>query len=143
MKKKYILVAGFMWLLSFTAMAQQTITGTIQDRNGLPVKGVSVCTVGAPDNKVLTDENGVFTLQAEEGDYIEVNYADGQSRRLWISEQSLKICLSDMDLVTENQGTTHTERNKTQAYYTISCDELRKNTTNNQTNALNSLFPGL
>ena len=143
MKKKYILVAGFMWLLSFTAMAQQTITGTIQDRNGLPVKGVSVCTVGAPDNKVLTDENGVFTLQAEEGDYIEVNYADGQSRRLWISEQSLKICLSDMDLVTENQGTTHTERNMTQAFATISGDELRKNSTNNLTNALNALFPGL
>lgn len=143
MKKKYMLVAGFMWLLSFSAMAQQTITGTIQDRNGLPVKGVSVCTVGAPGNKVLTDENGVFTLQAEEGDYIEVNYADGLSRRVWISEQSMKICLTDMDLVTENQGTTHTERSMTQAFATISGDELRKNSSPNLTNALNALFPGL
>ncbi len=133
------------WLLSCSAVAQaqQTITGIIQDANGTPVKGVAVCTVDTPNNKAITDENGVFTLKAEKGDYIEVNYADGKSRRLWISDNSMKISLTDMDFVTENQGTSYTERNKSQSFTTISGDELRKNSTHNLTNALNAMFPGL
>lgn len=143
MKRKNILLFGFVCLSSISAMAKQTVTGVVHDCNGIPVKGVSVFIVNTPNNKVITDDNGVFTLDAEDGDYIEVNYADGKSRRIWISEQSVKIALTDMDLITENQGTTYTERTKNQAFATISGDELRKNSTHNLSNALSAMFPGL
>lgn len=134
---------GLAGLFSLSAMAQQTVTGIVQDRYGLPMKGVSVSTVGAPSNKVITDENGAFAIKADEGDYIEARYADGKARRVWVSGKSVGIRLTDYDFLVESQGTAHTEREQTQAFTTISGDVLRKNSSPNLTNTLNALFPGL
>ena len=134
---------GLAGLFSLSTMAQQTVTGIVQDRYGIPMKGVSVSTVGTPGNKVITDENGTFAIKADEGDYIEVRYADGKARRVWVSGNSVEIRLTDMDFLVENKGTESTEREQTQAVTTISGEILRKNSSPNFTNALNGLFPGL
>ncbi len=134
---------GLAGLFSLSAMAQQTVTGIVQDRYGIPMKGVAVSTVGTPVNKVITDENGTFAIKADEGDYIEVRYADGKARRVWVSGNSIEIRLTDMDFLVENRGVDQTEREQTQAVATISGDMLRTNSSPNLTNALNGLFPGL
>ncbi len=134
---------GLVGLFSLSAMAQQTVTGIVQDRYGIPMKGVSVATVGAPGNKVITDENGTFAIKADEGDYIEVRYADGKVRRVWVSGNSIEIRLADMDFLIENRGVDHTEREQTQAVTTVSGDVLRTNSSPNLSNALYGMFPGL
>ncbi|WP_148335559.1 SusC/RagA family TonB-linked outer membrane protein [Bacteroides neonati] len=143
MKKRNILIFGMAGLFSLATMAQQTVTGIVQDRYGIPMKGVALFTVGAPENKVITGENGAFVLKADEGDYIEVRYADGKVRRVWVSDKSVKICLTDVDFLVENRGVEYTEREQTQAVTTISGEALRSNSSPNLTNALNGLFPGL
>lgn len=136
-------MCGIAGLFSLSAMAQQTVGGIVQDRYGIPMKGVSISTVGASANKVITDENGTFAIKANEGDYIEVRYADGKMRRVWVSGKSLEIRLSDQDLLVESQGSSYTDREKTQAITTISGETIDRNSSPNLTNALNGLIPGL
>ena len=142
MRKKYIsiFVAG---LFSLSAMAQQSITGVVKDSKNMPVLGASITVVGAPAHKAITDENGVFSIEAEKGDYIEVSYADNKRMRLWVKDTSMDVMLGDFDTQVENRGVYHTDRTRTQAISTISGDELRKNSTPNVSNALYGLLAGL
>ena len=98
MKKKYISVLALACLFSASAMAQQKITGVVKDAQGEPVLGALVTTVGHPTEKSITDQKGVFTLNANQGEYIEIVYADSQKKRVWVKGESLEICLEDLFL---------------------------------------------
>lgn len=143
MKKKYILALGIAWMFSLSSMAQQTITGTVENQQKAPVLGATVSIVGAPEKTVMTNENGVFSIEAEKGDYIEIVYADGKSKRVWVTGRVMNITLGDSDLLVNNKGLYRTLENQTQAVSTICGNEFQKNSTPNFSNALYGMIPGL
>ncbi len=73
-KKLMNLICSFGFLLCSTAIfAQGTVTGTVSDESNAPIFGATVQvkdgTVG-----VVTDENGAYTIQANEGDVLLFSY---------------------------------------------------------------------
>lgn len=143
MKNKHIVALSIAGMFSLSAMAQQTITGTIKNQQKAPILGATVSVVGDPAKAVITDENGVFSIEAEKGDYIEIVYADGKSKRVWVTNGVMNITLGNSDLLVNNNGTYRTLENQTQAISSISGDEFQKNSTPNFSNALYGMIPGL
>ena len=72
-------------------MAQQTVNGVVKDSSGKPVSGVKVSKVGESRQNSITDENGMFTLDLDKGDYIELNYADVALKRVKVNGESMDI----------------------------------------------------
>ena len=130
-------------MFSLSAMGQHTLTGTIKNQQQQPVLGASVSLVGDPSKKTITDENGLFSIEAKKGDYIEVVYADGQSKRIWVTGESMEISLGDFDIQNNNQGIQRTDVSRTQAISSISGEMLEKNSTKSIQDALYGLIPGL
>lgn len=61
-------------LYSFVAKAQKVnVTGTVTDENGKALIG-AIVTVKGSKAKTITNESGLFTVSAEKGDVIVVNY---------------------------------------------------------------------
>lgn len=61
-------------LYSFVAKAQKVnVTGTVTDENGKALIG-AIVTVKSSKAKTITNESGLFTVSAEKGDMIVVNY---------------------------------------------------------------------
>lgn len=143
MKKKHILALGIVSLFSLSVMSQQTIVGTIKNQHKTPVPGATVSIMGNPANEVITDKNGIFSIEAENGDYIEIVYADGKGKRVWITNEVMDITLDDSDILVNNKGTKRTLENQTQAISSISGDVFQKNSTPNISNALYGMIPGL
>lgn len=143
MKKKYISVLALACLFSASAMAQQKITGVVKDAQGEPVLGALVTAVGDPTEKSITDQKGVFTLNANQGEYIEIVYADSQKKRVWVKGESLEICLEDLDTYTENRSKLQSGREQTQAVSTLSGEKIANNSTFNVGNSLYGMLPGL
>ena len=79
MKRKYIVIS--MALLSAVSTWAQEITGTVTDALGSPVAGAKVHLVNTPNISAITDRNGVFVLNGEEGDWMVVSYADAIGKR--------------------------------------------------------------
>jgi iron complex outermembrane receptor protein len=71
MKTKITLLIS-LFMLSFTMMAQYTVTGTVSDSDGVPLPGVSV-TVKKSKSGTSTDFDGKYSLKVKKGDV--VNYS--------------------------------------------------------------------
>jgi len=133
-------VTGF---FSLSVIAQQKVTGIVKDAQGVPVMGALVSVIGNPAQKSITDQKGLFTLEVEKGTYIEVVYADGQKKRMWVDSPSMDISLDKQSLLTDNRGEVQPVEGQTQAISVASGKELKSNSTFNVGNALYALLPGL
>lgn len=72
-----------------------TITGTVLDQNGLPVPGATVVIEGT-NTGTVSDINGKFSIEADEGDILQVSYIGYQSQRITIGNQTeLNIMLQE------------------------------------------------
>ena len=143
MKKKYISVLALASLFSLQVTAQDKITGIVKNAQGEPIAGALVSTVGNPVQASLTDANGVFTLEAQKGDYIEVKYADKQQKRQWVKGKKIEFILGERSLILDNRGKIQAADVQTQAVSTLSGDKLRNNSSFNVSNALYGMLPGL
>lgn len=73
MKIKYVLFLK-LFLVSLIMMAQEkTITGTVNDQDGVPMPGVNILVVGTT-NGTQTDFDGNFTINANQGDELRFSY---------------------------------------------------------------------
>ena len=64
-------------------MGQQTVSGSVSDSDG-PLPGATVIVQGT-DNGVTTDFDGNFSIQASEGDVLELSYVGFQTQTFTIS----------------------------------------------------------
>lgn len=85
------------FLLGATLFAQEkTVTGTVKDQDGLPVADAVVKTSGGKE--VYTDENGVFSVEANQGDYIYIESLGFPSQTFVVGkENSYTVTLSTSD----------------------------------------------
>lgn len=87
------------FVFSLGTMAQQTLNGVVKDASGKPFPGVKVSKVGESRFNSTTDENGIFSLSLEEGDYIELNYADVVLKRVKVTGEAMNIVLDSQKMV--------------------------------------------
>lgn len=141
MKRKYIVIS--MALLSAVSTWAQEITGTVTDALGSPVAGAKVHLVNTPNISAITDRNGVFVLNGEEGDWMVVSYADAIGKRIRATGKSIQIKLDPQDRIVNMGMANRTTDRQTQAISIVTAEELEKNATPNSFNALYGLVPGL
>lgn len=85
-------------------------------------------------------------MELEEGDYIDLNYADVVLKRVKVTGETMNIVLdSHKDGMSDLGFMKRTEENRTQSVSTIYADQLMKGatSTNRVNNALFGLIPGL
>lgn len=144
--KKILYTIGLAFAFSLGAMAQQTLNGVVKDASGNPFPGVKISKVGELRINSTTDENGIFSLGLEEGDYIELNYADVVLKRVKVTGEAMNIVLdSQQDGMADLGFMKRTEENQTQSVSTIYAGQLMKSatSTNRVNNAFFGLIPGL
>ena len=71
-----------MTLFMTQLMAQQTVSGLVSDSDG-PLPGATVIVQGT-NNGVSTDFDGNFSIQADEGDVLEISYVGFQTQMITI-----------------------------------------------------------
>lgn len=141
--KKILYTIGLAFTFSLGVMAQQAVNGVVKDSSGKPLSGVKVSKVGEFRHNSVTDDNGLFTLELEKGDYIELNYADATMKRVQVNGQTLDIVLdSKKDAIVDMGFVKRTEETQTQSVAAVYADLLDKNatSTNRVNNALFGLF---
>lgn len=143
---KILYTIGLIFTFSLGVMAQQKVDGVVKDSSGKPLPGVRVSKVGEFRYNSTTDDNGLFSLEVEVGDYIELNYADVILKRVKVSGNSLTFTLDPkQDAIVDLGFVKRTEETQTQSVAAIYADLLAKNatSTNRVNNAFFGLIPGL
>ena len=74
-------------LLSSTMSAQETISGTITDENGVPLPGATIVVVETNDG-TTTDFDGNYSINASEGQTILLSYVGYETLTLKVSDDS-------------------------------------------------------
>ena len=144
--KKYLCVCGMAIAFSLHANAQQAITGVVKDADGKPMVGVKITKVGEWRNNAVTDQNGVFSLEVEEGDYVELNYGDLLTKRVKVENENLNILLDEKrDEAVDLGFMKCTEETQTQSVAAIYADEIYKASTSvsKMNNSIYGLLAGL
>src|SRR5690606_41131639 len=99
--KRLLLLFSFLSMLSFSAIAQNTITGTVEDQEGDRLIGATVQVVGAENVGTITDFDGIFEITLPEGsDQIRVSYVGYTSQVVTVEPGQNKIAVQ---LMTDNQ----------------------------------------
>ena len=127
---KLLFTIGLLFISSVSLMAQEMMNGIVKDVSGKPLSGVKVSKVGAFRNSNVTNEDGLFSLLLEEGDYIELNYADIAIKRIKVTGNTLDLVFDiKKDAVVDLGFLKRTEDTQTQSVTAIYADLLEKNAT--------------
>lgn len=82
-------------LSCFVGFSQQNITGTITDADAVPLPGVNIILKGT-NKGVVTDFDGNFALEANDGDVLTISFIGFASQELIVGdENNLSISLSE------------------------------------------------
>ncbi|MBO6534032.1 MAG: carboxypeptidase-like regulatory domain-containing protein, partial [Muricauda sp.] len=79
----------FVLLVSFTGMAQE-VTGTVYDDQNVPLPGASVRVKGTQTG-AITDFDGNYTIEANEGDILVFSYVGFNSKEAIVTGRTLNI----------------------------------------------------
>ncbi|WP_113661890.1 SusC/RagA family TonB-linked outer membrane protein [Pedobacter nanyangensis] len=127
--------------------AQQAVSGTVKDANGLGIPGVTV-TVKGTTKVTSTDNSGNFSIQAKTGDVLVINFIGYTTKEVTVTGASLgNITLSESsetlgELVVVGYSVQKKE-SLTGSLSTISGDKLKNVTSPNVQNLLAGKAPGL
>ena len=82
--KKQLFIYLLMMFLSVGSYAQSgKITGTVANRDGEPLPGVTVVVKGT-SNGTVTNADGVYSIQAENGQVLQFSFVGMQSKEITI-----------------------------------------------------------
>lgn len=142
-KGKNIIFSALLLLYQGGLMAQEEMQAIVVDHLGNAVKGVKVSLLGEKSNSVITDENGFFSIYAEEGQYLELNWGDRQIKRIRLEKGIDKIVLSkEQNMIDLGYIKTNSEA-LTQSVSSIYSETLDKKSTSIVSNALYGEISGL
>lgn len=99
-------------MLLFTAVAVSQTTGVVKDNNGNPLPGASV-TIKGTTVGTTTDFDGVFSVDANQGDVIQISYVGFETQEIDFTGDALTVTLQeglslDEVLVTGNRSKPRT-----------------------------------
>ena len=144
MQKRRIFLAMLLCMLWLTGFAQNAIKGTVKDKTGEPLIGVSV-TYGNGQGTV-TDFDGNFSVNAPAGTTIKVSYVGfkpqtlkgGDNMNITLEEDNTTL----EDVVVIGYGTMK-RKDLTGAVASVSGDKLAANPVTNVALALQGQLPGV
>ncbi|MCR5519878.1 MAG: SusC/RagA family TonB-linked outer membrane protein [Bacteroidales bacterium] len=148
MKRLKMLFACLLLAASAVAFAQsQRVNGTVTDKNGEPLAGVSVVVEGTTLG-VVTDINGKYAIDAKPGQTLSFYFYGMKSQKVEVSgaEQNIKMeddALALDEAVVTALGITRSEKSLGYAATTVKNDEIATNHATNVTNALAGKVAGL
>ena len=87
MKKLYLIWTLLGLLFAPFAWAQNNVTGTVNDETGTPLHGATVIVDGT-NRGVVTDFDGNFSIDAEQGEVLVITYIGYADLRLTIGSQA-------------------------------------------------------
>ena len=144
MQKRRLLLAMLLCAFWLTGFAQNAIKGTVKDKSGEPLIGVSV-TYGSGQGTV-TDIDGNFSVNAPAGSTIKFSYVGYKPQSLKASG-NMNITLEEdnttlEDVVVVGYGTMK-RRDLTGAVASVTGETLAKNPVSNVAQALQGQLPGV
>ncbi|WP_205509137.1 TonB-dependent receptor [Longitalea arenae] len=113
-----------------TRAVEKKVTGKITDPNGAPLSGVTV-TIKGTTKATTTNEQGVFTLMADENDVLVFSYVGYESQEIKVGDKtmitlSLASAASSLEnIVVIGYGTVK-KRDLTGAVVSLKGDEVKK-----------------
>ena len=149
-KKTMILLVFLLTLVSQVALAyqQNTITGTVTDSDGLPIPGVNVIVKGT-DNGVQTDFDGVYSIDATEGDILVFSFMGLKTAEYPVSNVStIDVTLEEdasqlSEVVVTALGIKRDKQSLGYAQQTVDGGSLVKSRETNVNNALAGKVAGV
>lgn len=149
MKKSYCLWSLLLGLLFLQLgwAQQKTISGTVNDENGLPLPGATVVIEGTTQG-VATDFDGNFSINANTGDILVISYVGYADQRISIGNQDTYTATLTPDNALEEVVVTalgQTKEVKKLGYSAQAVDtqELANSGENNIVNSLNGKVAGI
>ena len=129
--------------LPLVQQSGKKITGTVLDATGMPVIGANVMVKGTT-NGTITDMDGKFSLDVEEGAILVVSYIGFSNQEIKVGNQTnLSIAMKEDaealdELVVVGYG-TQKKVNLTGAVSTVKADLLENRTTSDPVNNVSSI----
>ncbi|MDR0195295.1 MAG: TonB-dependent receptor [Myroides sp.] len=148
MKLKLYLTFSMLVLTSVVfAQAKKTITGSVKDTEGIPLLGATIVLEGT-EFGTSADDNGIFTIQASEGDVLVISYVFFETQKIRITSNThYNIKLKEDgqvldDVVVVAYGTA-TKESVTGAIAVVDNKEISKRPASNALGALEGAAPGI
>ncbi|WP_400262637.1 SusC/RagA family TonB-linked outer membrane protein [Sphingobacterium sp. SG20118] len=125
---------------------QQQVRGKVTDVSGIPIGGASIKVVGT-NRQVAADANGVFSIQANNGDILQVTYVGYATKSAVINGENINIQLelnqTGLEEVVVVGFGTQKKGNVTAAISTIQAKDINTTTSSSLTQSLQGKIPGL
>ena len=133
MKTKFIQILTFALIAVFqVALAQQVVTGTVSDQDGLPVPGATVAIKGT-STATAADFDGNFSIAASNGDVLVVSYVGYTATEATVEGAIINISLGSNTALDEVVVTGYGETTKAKS--TNSTVRITAETITNRPNA--------
>jgi TonB-linked SusC/RagA family outer membrane protein len=144
-KLKFILTSLSV-LLGVVAFAQQSISGTVTDENGVPLPGATVVVEGT-SNAAVTDFDGNYTLNATLGDLLVASYVGYNSNTLTASSETINFTLTQStelgEVIITAQGIARKEKALGYAVTTITSEDIESKPETDISKILTGKIPGV
>ena len=146
----YAMQGNNILLMQKDAVVQQSgkvVTGTIVDPSGMPVIGANVMVKGTT-NGTITDMDGKFSLEVEEGATLQISYIGYANQEIKVGNQkTLSIALKEdaeaLDEVVVVGFGTQKKVNLTGAVSNVTSEAFENRSVANVSQALQGAMPGL
>lgn len=146
MKLKLLLCAFFAGF-SAISWAQTQVAGTVTDDYGAPLPGANVVIIGTTTG-VVTDFDGNFSIEASQGDVLEISYLGTKTQRITIGNDYdiqvvLKTDAAQLDDVVVVGYGTQKRSDVTGAIASLKSDDFNKGVVNNPGELLQGKLAGV
>ncbi len=145
---KVAFIAMMLLTLSWGTLNAKTVTGkVVSEADGEPLIGATVAVQGVKNSGVITDYDGKFSIEANDGQTLVVSYIGFVTKSVRVSGNNLVIVLESDDKALEEvvvigYGTQRKEA-VTGSVASVSAEKLMENPSSNITQALQNRVAGV
>lgn len=145
MKNRFMILIGVFCLIS-SAWAQSSMDGTVINKVGRPLSGITVQVVGDKTVNAVTDINGKFSLPVSKGMKLSLCMPDFSSKIVTVEdENNTTIIMADEDMSVDyaTGAPVQTQMEATGAVSIVRAEDLKKNSALSVRDALYGQVLGL
>lgn len=146
MKTRFIQILTLAFVAMFqVALAQQTVSGTVTDADGLPLPGATVVVKGT-STASSADFDGNYTISAANGDVLVVSYVGYEATEITVNGATANASLTSSNALDEVIVTaygTQTKQSVVGSVAVISAEVIEAQKVTSVTQALQGTVPGV
>jgi TonB-linked SusC/RagA family outer membrane protein len=142
---KHIFLWFLLLLFAYPGLSQQKVfSGIIKDETGKAIINAMVTVKEQPGTRVFTDNDGKFSIVAQQGQRLEVATRNQRYRTVRLDAEQVEITMNQNDDMIPVGNRMEVRKGEiTSAIGIIRSDELTKSSVSNPANALYGKIPGL